>query len=97
MKSFKLQLVPWQTGQSPISGQSDPSPLFLGAQHTKEPLVITKYGTLQGKQMHVGKTPINVFLGVPFSRPPVGVRRFAAPEPPEPWEGIKNATTYAPA
>ncbi|GAB5582354.1 carboxylesterase 4A isoform X2 [Prionailurus iriomotensis] len=68
-----------------------------GAQHTKEPLVITKYGTLQGKQMHVGKTPINVFLGVPFSRPPVGVRRFAAPEPPEPWEGIKNATTYAPA
>ncbi|XP_053066127.1 carboxylesterase 4A isoform X7 [Acinonyx jubatus] len=69
----------------------------LGAQHTKEPLVITKYGTLQGKQMHVGKTPINVFLGVPFSRPPVGVRRFAAPEPPEPWEGIKNATTYAPA
>ncbi|XP_058563510.1 carboxylesterase 4A isoform X3 [Neofelis nebulosa] len=66
----------------------------LGAQHTKEPLVITKYGTLQGKQMHVGKTPINVFLGVPFSRPPVGVRRFAAPEP---WEGIKNATTYAPA
>ncbi|XP_043291665.1 carboxylesterase 4A isoform X4 [Cervus canadensis] len=68
-----------------------------GALHTKEPLVDTKYGTLRGKQIHVGKTPINVFLGVPFSKPPVGARRFAAPESPEPWEGIRDATTYAPA
>ncbi|XP_031536540.2 carboxylesterase 4A isoform X1 [Vicugna pacos] len=68
----------------------------LGALYTKKPLVVTEYGTLQGKQMQVGKTHINVFLGVPFSRPPVGARRFAAPEPPEPWEGIRDATTYAP-
>lgn len=67
-----------------------------GALHTKEPLADTKYGTLRGKQIHVGKTPINVFLGVPFSKPPVGAHRFAAPEPPEPWEGIRDATTYAP-
>ncbi|XP_040109350.1 carboxylesterase 4A isoform X3 [Oryx dammah] len=67
-----------------------------GALHTKEPLADTKYGTLRGKQIHVGKTPINVFLGVPFSKPPVGARRFAAPEPPEPWKGIRDATTYAP-
>ncbi|XP_060253977.1 carboxylesterase 4A isoform X5 [Ovis aries] len=67
-----------------------------GTLHTKEPLADTKYGTLRGKQIHVGKTPINVFLGVPFSRPPVGARRFAAPEPPEPWKGIRDATTYAP-
>ncbi|XP_066098634.1 carboxylesterase 4A [Saccopteryx bilineata] len=69
----------------------------LGVLHTKEPLVVTEYGTLQGRQMHLGKTPVNVFLGVPFSRPPVGARRFAAPEPPEPWEGIRHATSYAPA
>ncbi|XP_075851693.1 carboxylesterase 4A [Microcebus murinus] len=69
----------------------------LGALHTKKPLAVTKYGTLQGKEMHVGKTPIHVFLGVPFSRPPVGVRRFAPPEPLEPWKGIRNATTYPPA
>ncbi|KAF5919624.1 hypothetical protein HPG69_000225, partial [Diceros bicornis minor] len=49
----------------------DPSPLFLGALHTKEPVVVTKYETLQGKQMHMGKTPVNVFLGVPVSTPPV--------------------------
>ncbi|KAI2579053.1 carboxylesterase 4A, partial [Homo sapiens] len=49
-----------------------------------------------GKQMHVGKTPIQVFLGVPFSRPPLGILRFAPPEPPEPWKGIRDATTYPP-
>ncbi|XP_076988787.1 carboxylesterase 4A [Tamandua tetradactyla] len=68
-----------------------------GAWHTKEPLVVTKYGTLQGKEIHVGQTPIHVFLGIPFSRPPVGARRFAPPEPLEPWKGTRDATTFAPA
>ncbi|XP_032743854.1 carboxylesterase 4A isoform X2 [Rattus rattus] len=69
----------------------------LGALHTKEPLLITKHGILQGKQVHVGDTPIRVFLGVPFSQPPVGTRRFAPPEPPLPWNGIRDATTYPPS
>ncbi|XP_037371738.1 carboxylesterase 4A [Talpa occidentalis] len=69
----------------------------LGDLHTKKPLVATKYGLLQGKQMHVAKTNINVFLGVPFAKPPVGTRRFTAPEAPEPWKGIRHATTHAPA
>ncbi|XP_055222098.1 carboxylesterase 4A isoform X3 [Gorilla gorilla gorilla] len=68
----------------------------FGVLHTKRPQVVTKYGTLQGKQMHVGKTPIQVFLGVPFSRPPLGILRFAPPEHPEPWKGIRDATTYPP-
>nr|XP_004663490.2 carboxylesterase 4A [Jaculus jaculus] len=68
----------------------------LGVSHIKEPLVVTKYGILQGKQVHVGKMAINVFLGVPFSRPPVGAHRFAPPEPPEPWRGIRRATNYPP-
>ncbi|XP_031192964.1 carboxylesterase 4A isoform X3 [Mastomys coucha] len=69
----------------------------LGALHTKEPLLITKHGILQGKQVHVGDTRIQVFLGVPFSKPPVGIRRFAPPEPPIPWDGIRDATTYPPS
>ncbi|KAM5134103.1 carboxylesterase 4A [Callospermophilus lateralis] len=69
----------------------------LGTLYTKKPLVVTKYGTLQGKQILVGKTSLHVFLGVPFSRPPVGSRRFAPPQPPKPWKGIKDATNYPPA
>lgn len=86
---------PWQMmGQCPSSGQGDPSPFFLGVQNTKEPLAVTEYGVLQGKQIHV-KIPINVFLGVPFSRPLVGTCSFAFPEPLEPWEGVRDATTCA--
>ncbi|NYF16860.1 para-nitrobenzyl esterase [Microbacterium sp. AK009] len=34
------------------------------------------------------------FLGIPFAEPPVGERRFAAPVPVAPWEGVRDATTY---
>ncbi|XP_021112580.1 carboxylesterase 4A [Heterocephalus glaber] len=69
----------------------------LGAVHGQEPLVVTKYGTLQGKDVHVGKTLLHVFLGITFSKPPVGALRFAPPKSPEPWKGVRHATTYPPA
>ncbi|XP_048211363.1 carboxylesterase 4A [Perognathus longimembris pacificus] len=68
-----------------------------GTLHIRKPLLATKYGKLHGKRMHVGRTPIHVFLGIPFAKPPVGARRFAPPEPLEPWKGIRRATTYPPA
>ncbi len=36
------------------------------------------------------------FLGVPFAQPPVGALRFARPQPPEPWDGVRPATEMAP-
>ncbi|CAH8447437.1 unnamed protein product [Dicrocoelium dendriticum] len=36
---------------------------------------------------------IDTFLGVPYAKPPVGIRRFAAPEAHGGWSGVKNATT----
>ncbi len=35
-----------------------------------------------------------VFRGVPFARPPVDERAFRAPEPPEPWPGVRDATRF---
>ncbi|MGW1009978.1 carboxylesterase/lipase family protein [Streptomyces termitum] len=34
------------------------------------------------------------FLGVPYARAPFGSRRFRAPEPVEPWEGVRRATEF---
>ncbi|VEN56833.1 unnamed protein product [Callosobruchus maculatus] len=50
-------------------------------------------GTLRGKQgkdYHDGL--FYSFLGIPYAKPPIGERRFKAPEPVEPWKGVKDAT-----
>jgi para-nitrobenzyl esterase len=38
-----------------------------------------------------------VFRGVPYAAPPLGALRFKAPQPPEPWSGIREATQAAPS
>ncbi len=35
---------------------------------------------------------VRSWLGIPFAKPPIGSRRFKAPERIEPWSGILNAT-----
>ncbi|XP_078243249.1 fatty acyl-CoA hydrolase precursor, medium chain [Pogona vitticeps] len=62
------------------------------------PEVATKYGLLRGKLASVEGTsqPVNVFLGIPFARPPVGALRFSPPQPPEPWSHVREATSNPP-
>jgi para-nitrobenzyl esterase len=46
-----------------------------------------------------GTTAGNVesFKGVPFAAPPVGPLRWRAPQPPIAWDGVRDASRYAPA
>src|SRR4051794_41127552 len=37
---------------------------------------------------------VNVFLGIPFAKPPIGALRLAAPEPVEPWHGVRPADSF---
>ncbi|MFJ8133155.1 carboxylesterase/lipase family protein [Streptomyces hydrogenans] len=39
---------------------------------------------------------VAAFLGVPYARAPFGALRFRAPEPAEPWEGVRKATEFGP-
>ena len=39
---------------------------------------------------------VTVFKGVPFAAPPVGKNRWRAPQPCEPWEGVKGAYAFGP-
>ncbi|KAM8799200.1 fatty acyl-CoA hydrolase precursor, medium chain-like [Eudromia elegans] len=67
-------------------------------QNTEQPEVVTKYGRIRGNRVRVNaaKRSVDVFLGLPFAKPPVGPLRFSEPQLPEPWEGVRNATSYPP-
>ena len=56
--------------------------------------VTTKYGKLKSVRSNAGYA---LFRGVPYAKPPVGSRRFKAPEEPDPREGVRICDTYGPA
>ncbi|KAL1784287.1 liver carboxylesterase-like isoform 1, partial [Sigmodon hispidus] len=56
-----------------------------GNQRSRRPLVITP-----SLDTEVG---VHTFLGIPFAKPPVGPLRFAPPEAPEPWSGVRDGTS----
>ncbi|MBP2320370.1 para-nitrobenzyl esterase [Kibdelosporangium banguiense] len=39
---------------------------------------------------------VAVFRGIPFAEPPVGALRFAAPQPVQSWDGVREAVAYGP-
>lgn len=49
-----------------------------------------------GEVKGVIKDGIASFKGIPFAAPPVGELRWRAPQPVKPWDGVRNANTYAP-
>ncbi|XP_069695016.1 esterase FE4-like [Periplaneta americana] len=59
-----------------------------------DPLVVsTAQGYLRGSVLtsRKGRT-IYSYRGVRFANPPVGELRFKAPQPPDSWDGVRNAT-----
>lgn len=56
-------------------------------------LAQTVAGTVAGGQ----DGGIRSFLGVPYAAPPVGALRWREPEPPASWNGVRQATSFAPA
>lgn len=63
----------------------------MNVQDMTTPLVVdAPCGKLQG----VRKGPVAAFKGIPFAKPPVGRRRWAPPEPLEPWAGVREAVAF---
>jgi para-nitrobenzyl esterase len=61
-------------------------------QSPRDHQVRTAQGMLQGTD--AAKPGVRAFLGIPYAAPPVGTRRWAAPEPPAPWQGIRSAAQF---
>lgn len=54
-------------------------------------VIQTKHGLIEGIQ----NDQCDIYLGVPFAKPPVGKLRFLAPQPMDDWEGIKLCQHFA--
>ena len=54
--------------------------------------VTTSFGTLRGAI----DRGVVVFRGLPYARAPVGRLRFERSQCPEPWTGVRDATTFGP-
>ena len=52
--------------------------------------VKTQYGVLKGFE----QGGVKKFLGVPFAQAPVGELRWKAPQPVQPWEGVREAKQF---
>lgn len=64
------------------------------AQAAAEPTLATiSSGQLQG----VEANGVISFKGIPYATPPLGDLRWRAPQPVEPWSGIRNASAFGPS
>ena len=59
----------------------------------EEPVTLTS-GQVAGTALESG---VQAFLGIPFAAPPVGDLRWRAPQPPTPWQGVRQANNHPPA
>jgi para-nitrobenzyl esterase len=57
-----------------------------------EPEVSTRAGRVSG----LTENGVAVFRGIPFAEPPIGPRRFQAPEPAAPWDDVRPAKAFGP-
>ncbi|MEV0298595.1 carboxylesterase family protein [Nocardia sp. NPDC050710] len=58
-----------------------------------EPEVRTTAGVVRGRW----ENTVAVFRGIPYAQPPVGSRRFAAPVPAQPWDGVRDVLEFGPS
>lgn len=57
------------------------------------PVLETKSGKLQG----VERNGMVMFKDIPYAAPPVGDLRWRPPQPPQPWQGVRDASRFGQA
>lgn len=66
-----------------------------GAAEQVGAVVETSYGSVEGMSVTEDGDVVHVFRGVPYAAPPVGDLRWRPPQPPESWDGVRDATEWA--
>ena len=62
-----------------MTGRSEPSP---------------RVSVAQGDLVGLTDRGVHLFRGVPYAQPPVGALRWTAPQPPQGWSGVRDATRF---
>ncbi|AKJ28089.1 para-nitrobenzyl esterase [Caldimonas brevitalea] len=63
------------------------------ASSTESPLQVSiDKGRLQGVEQHGQRA----WLGIPYAAPPQGALRWKPPQPPTPWDGVRDASRFGP-
>ena len=68
--------------------------LAAGVLSCQNQIVSVNGGKLQGIPSE--KDGVTVFKGIPYAAAPVGDLRWKAPQPVQPWEGVKECDTFGP-
>ncbi|XP_053601561.1 uncharacterized protein LOC128670152 [Plodia interpunctella] len=93
--SLLLPIVNEGAGETAYRSRSYPTE---GKRLTRE--YHLRQGALRGFIMkpgpHYNLQPVEVFLGIPYAAPPVGIFRFMPPASAPPWPGVKIADKFAP-
>ena len=63
--------------------------LIIAQSHAREDATVVEIDG--GKVRGVSSDGLLTFKGIPFARPPVGNLRWRAPQPVEPWQGVRDA------
>ena len=82
-----VALLSFSCAGSPVRGALQEPGRWTGA-----PLVITRYGAVQGAEDADGTW---VWKAIPYARPPMGDLRWRAPQDPEPWTGVQRQGAFA--
>ncbi|GAA4061534.1 carboxylesterase/lipase family protein [Nonomuraea soli] len=53
-------------------------------------IAVTRHGKIRGRI----QDGVAAFLGVPYAAPPFGARRFLAPQPVTPWDGVRDCLSF---
>jgi para-nitrobenzyl esterase len=84
---------------APIGDSPTPTSRGIGAAHEES----VRAGSMTQAQTELGwvegerRDAHLAFRGIPFAKPPIGKLRFRAPEPAEPWTGVRTARDFGPS
>src|SRR6201987_87886 len=59
------------------------------------PIVTTSDGAVRGVAVPGGT--VDAVRGLPYAAPPTGALRWHSPQPPAHWQGVRDATSFAPS